>query len=84
MIADPARPGPRLVEDRYQQVDLATSIEAMLTGRSCPTMVRGDLLSDPPTPPQCVLHTRGEDRGRVDVVCGDDQAAIRLRGDRTR
>ncbi|MFH1763437.1 MAG: sulfatase-like hydrolase/transferase, partial [Gemmatimonadota bacterium] len=84
VIADPTRPGPRLVEDRFQQVDLAPSIEAMLTGRSCPTAVRGDLLSDPPTPPRCVLYTRGDDRGRVEVACGNDHAAIRLRGDRTR
>lgn len=84
IIADPADTNPRRVEDRYQQVDLATSIEAMLTGRSCPTTVRGDLLSRPPTPPACVLHARGDDRGRIDVVCGGDRAAIRLRGDRTR
>ncbi len=83
VIADPVHPGARRVEDRYQQVDLASSIEGRLTGRSCPTMVRGDLLGDETTPPQCVMHTRGEDRGRVDIVCGDAQAAIRLRGDRT-
>lgn len=84
VIADPAHPGPRRIETRFQQVDLATSIEAMLSGRSCPTAVRGDLLAVPPVPPLCVLHTRGEDRGRVDVACGDDVAAIRLQGDRTR
>ncbi|MGD2122535.1 MAG: LTA synthase family protein, partial [Gemmatimonadota bacterium] len=31
IIADPAHPGARRIEERYQQVDLATSIGAMLT-----------------------------------------------------
>jgi len=84
VVSDPDRPEARRVEDRFQQVDLATSIEAMLTGRSCPTSVRGDLLSEPPIPPGCVFHARAEDRGRIDVVCGGDEAAIRLRGDHTR
>jgi len=84
VIADPEHPGARRIDQHFQQVDLATSVQAMLSGRSCPTLVRGDLLSVPPTPPTCVLHARGEDRGRVDVACGGDAAAIRLRGDRTR
>lgn len=84
VIADPAHPGARRVESRFQQVDLATTFAAMLTGSSCPTTVRGDLLSNPPTPPRCVLHTRADDRGRVDVVCGEERAAIRLQGDRTK
>jgi hypothetical protein len=84
VIADPARPGPRRVEARFQQVDLAPSLEAMLGGRSCPTAVRGDLLAEPPVPPRCVLHARADDRGRVDVACGADVAWIRLRGERTR
>jgi phosphoglycerol transferase MdoB-like AlkP superfamily enzyme len=84
VIADPARPGPRQVEARFQQVDLATSFNAMLTGRSCTTAVRGDLLADPPAPPRCTLHARADDRGKVDIACGDDRATVRLHGDDTR
>ncbi len=84
VIADPERRDPRRVETRFQQVDLATSFDAMLTGRSCPTAIRGDLLADPPVPPRCTLHVRADDRGRVDVACGDDRATVRLNGDGTK
>jgi phosphoglycerol transferase MdoB-like AlkP superfamily enzyme len=84
VVADPAHPGPRRVDARFQQVDLAASFEAMLSGRSCPTAVRGDLLAMPPAPPRCVLHARADDRGKVVLACGDHQAAIRLHGDDTR
>jgi phosphoglycerol transferase MdoB-like AlkP superfamily enzyme len=84
VIANPAQSGPRRIDSRFQQVDFATSVEAMLTGRSCPATVRGDLLADPPVPPACVFHARVDDRGKVDVVCGADRAAVRLGGDATR
>lgn len=84
VIADPDRPGPQRVEARFQQVDLATSFDAMLSGRSCTTAIRGDLLADPPAPPRCTLHARADDRGKVDIACGDDRATVRLHGDDTR
>jgi phosphoglycerol transferase MdoB-like AlkP superfamily enzyme len=83
VVSDPNRPGARGISQRFQQVDLATSFRAMLTGSSCPTMVRGDLLNPTPAPPDCVFHARADDRGLVDVRCGQQAAGIRLQGDET-
>ncbi len=67
-----------------QMADLPASLDYLLTDRSCQREGRGNLFTQPPQPPRCILRPQGNQRDIIDVYCGTEQAQIRLNGDATR
>lgn len=76
--------GPGRPDGPFQQADLYGSLLCHLTP-SCPAEpFRGSLFGGPPRPPTCVVSPMANDRERVYVRCGKDEAMVRLDGDATR
>jgi phosphoglycerol transferase MdoB-like AlkP superfamily enzyme len=83
IIIDKNRATPQVHEQYLQQSDLLNSIEYLVSENHCYRSDEGNLFSNPPNPAQCIYHSRGDYRERVDVYCqdGKQQAVIELNGD---
>lgn len=75
---------PRVLTQDFQQRDFGASIESLVGGRYCLGPQEGSFLSDPPTPPGCIMHTLGVDRELILVKCGAQEGTVRASGDKTR
>jgi len=75
---------PRVIPQNFQQRDLLASVESLVSGGDCRRPEEGNFLSEPPQPPRCILHSRGDDRDLVLVKCGTAEGVVRVAGDRTR
>lgn len=76
---------PKVVDDAFQQSDIAPSIAELLGLETCRTSFIGSFLKKNPDPPKYVVHARGDDRARVDIYYGENEvAAFRLDGDASR
>jgi len=75
---------PRVLTQDFQQRDFGASIEALVGDRYCLGPQEGSFLSDPPTPPNCIMHTRRDDRDLIFVKCGAAEGTVRAAGDATR
>jgi hypothetical protein len=64
--------------------DIPASLDYLLTDRSCQREGRGNLFTQPPQPPRCILRPQGDQRDIVDAYCGARHAQIQLDGDNTR
>lgn len=67
-----------------QMADIPASLDYLLTDRSCQWKGRGNLFTQPPQPPRCILRPQGDQRDIIDVYCGAQHTQIRLDGDATR
>lgn len=67
-----------------QMADIPASLDYLLTDRSCQREGRGNLFTQPPQPPRCILRPQGNQRDIIDVYCGTQHAQIQLAGDDTR
>jgi hypothetical protein len=75
---------PRVIGPDFQQTDFRASIESLVGDRYYEGPEEGSLLSDPPTPPQCILHADGDERDLVFVKCRAQEGTVRASGDATR
>jgi len=75
---------PRVIAQDFQQRDFGASIEALVGDRYCLGPQEGSFLSDPPIPPSCIMHARGDDRDLIFVKCGTAEGTVRAAGDATR
>jgi hypothetical protein len=75
---------PPAVAQDFQQRDFAASIEALVGDRYCLGPYEGSFLTDPPTPPGCIMHARGDDRDLIFVKCGAAEGIVRAAGDATK
>jgi len=78
----PIAKGP--VAGKFQQVDIAPSIDEMLGERACRKIDQGTFLSLPPQPAQYIAHARGDRRNQIDIYFDDKQADIMLAGDQSK
>lgn len=67
-----------------QMADIPASLDYLLTDRCCQREGHGNLFTQPPQPPRCILRPQGDQRDIIDVYCGTQHAQIRLDGDATR
>lgn len=73
---------PQVVDAAFQQTDIAPSIAELLGLRVCRTPFMGSFLKENLAPSQYVVHTRGDDRDRIDVYYGANEVSgFRLNGD---
>ncbi len=84
LIATRAVALPHLITQDFQQRDFAASIESLVSDRYYLRPQEGTFLSDPPTPPGCILHSRALDRDLIFVKCGTEEGFVRVAGDATR
>jgi lipoteichoic acid synthase len=75
---------PQVLAQDFQQSDFRASIEALVGDRYCVGPQEGAFLSDPPTPSECIMHARGDDRDLIFVKCGTREGTFRTAGDTTR
>jgi lipoteichoic acid synthase len=75
---------PNMLPQEFQQADFRASIEALTGDRYCEGPEEGAFLSDPPTPAQCILHARADDRDLILVKCGTQLGTVKALGDATR
>jgi len=76
---------PKVVDDAFQQSDIAPSIAEFLGLNVCRSPFMGSFLKEKPEPPKYVVHLRGDDRDRVDVYYDENEVAgFRLDGDNSR
>ncbi len=71
------------VAGKFQQADIAPSIDQLLGERACRTIDQGAFLAQPPQPAQYIAHARGDRRNQIDIYFGDKQADIVLAGDQS-
>ncbi|WP_041350672.1 LTA synthase family protein [Nitrosococcus watsonii] len=67
-----------------QMADMPASLDYLLTDGACQEERRGNLFTQPPQSPRCILRPQGNQRDIVDAYCGDQHAQIQLEGDKTR
>ncbi|BAW80753.1 hypothetical protein TAO_1383 [Candidatus Nitrosoglobus terrae] len=67
-----------------QMADIPASLDYLLSDRSCQYQGRGNLFTQPPQPPRCILRPQGDQRDIIDAYCGTQHAQIQLDGDHTR
>lgn len=84
IMATRAFPLPHVIAQDFQQRDLLASIESLVSGGAWLRPEEGTFLTNPPHPPRCILHARGDDRDLVLVTCGSQEAVVRVAGDNTR
>lgn len=72
---------PAVVEAGFQQSDIPASVARFIGVDHCRSAFTGTFLDAAPAAPQYVLHTRGDDRNRVDVYFGDTVAGYAEDGD---
>lgn len=74
---------PTVIDAPFQQTDIGPSIAELLGLEACVSPFTGHFLRADPLPADYVVHTRGDDRNRVDVYWGDGGAVagFRLDGD---
>jgi lipoteichoic acid synthase len=72
---------PPVVDAAFQQSDLPASVARLVGADYCRSAFTGTLLDASPAPPRYVLHTRGDDRNRVDVYFDGDVAGYAEDGD---
>lgn len=74
-----------VVEAGFQQTDLLPSLLQLTTaGEACREAGQGSFLRADPQPAEYVLHARGDQRGRVDILYPDGEAWLDLAGDGSR
>ena len=81
MIVSGAVDMPNKIDADFQQSDVPASIAELLGVESCRNAFVGTFLDTTPTPAKYVLHTRGDDRDRVDVYFDDRVASYYENGD---
>ena len=72
------------VADKFQQADIAPSIDELLGDRACRSIDQGTFLSQPTQPAQYIAHARGDRRNQIDIYFDDKQADLVLAGDDSR
>ena len=75
---------PPVVTDAFQQADVPASLAHILGVEYCRSKFTGVFLDAAPAPAQYVVHSRGDDRNRVDVYFDDQIAAYAEDGDASR
>jgi lipoteichoic acid synthase len=81
MIVSGAVDMPNRIDAAFQQSDVPASIAQLLGVESCRNAFVGTFLEPKPAPAKYVLHTRGDDRDRVDVYFADHVASYYEDGD---
>lgn len=71
------------VAGKFQQADIAPSVDELLGDRACRKIDQGTFLGLPPQPAQYIAHARGDRRNQIDIYFGDKQADIVLAGDQS-
>ncbi len=68
-----------------QQSDMLNSLQYLVSSEHCYRTGEGNLFAAPPLPAECVYHSRGDYRDRVDVYCdaGSSYGQVKLNGDET-
>jgi lipoteichoic acid synthase len=75
---------PRVVTEAFQQADMPASLAHILGVEYCRSKFTGVFLDAAPAPAQYVVHSRGDDRNRLDVYFDDTIAAYVEEGDASR
>jgi hypothetical protein len=84
VIATHALKLPKVLDQNFQQRDFSPSIEALVDDSYSLGPFQGSFLSEPPKPPNCIMHAMGIDRDFVFVKCGAAEGVVRAIGDATR
>jgi lipoteichoic acid synthase len=74
---------PKTIDQDFQQRDLAASIESLVGDFYSLAPHEGTFLAETATPPDCIIHARGDDRDLVYVKRGMQEGVIRIAGDKT-
>jgi len=72
---------PKVVDAPFQQTDLPASLAGMLGVEYCRGPFTGAFLRADPVPARYVVHSRGDDRNRVDVYFDERVASYLENGD---
>ncbi len=76
--------GPAIKVDKYfQQSDLFSSIEHLVSDEIYLPLSNGILFSTPPVPPFVTAYVSGLNRDRVDLMCGGKPGSVILKGDQS-
>lgn len=75
---------PRVVDAAFSQSDVPASLAHFLGVDHCRAPFNGYFLSQQPTPPQFIVHARGDERDRVSVYAGAASADYLEDGDASR
>ena len=78
--------GRGMQSEYVQQSDLLNSMEYLTSKQHCARKDEGNLFSEPVKAADCVYHSRGDYRDRIDVFCenGSQYGQVQLNGDDTR
>jgi lipoteichoic acid synthase len=83
MIVSGAVDMPKIIDEAFQQSDVPASVAQLLGVQYCRNEFVGTFLNSAPQPAKYLLHTRGDDRDRVDVYFDDRVASYFENGDRS-
>jgi len=72
------------IEDPFQQTDLFSSLEWLVSKEFRIDEWHGNFLQKPPSPPTCILTPETNDPDMVYVRCAESEGYIKLNGDKTR
>lgn len=76
-------PKPETIDAPLSQADIANSLMGLASARSCSSPIRGAIWGPETTPPEIIIHRRGDQRNQFSVFAGETSGTVTLNGDQT-